>query len=1647
MADESNSLTRWANAAQAAYALFDSGRSDRSELLEAGKGDFVSSEVARFLGEVPDPYGPSPQGFERINHQSNEPSGFSATVFVEKTTGKYVLAIRGTEEITDIEEDIHRIGVQGFAGDQLVSLYRYYKKLTTPAGLAVRYSDEEVSMLQAIRLGIGTRPLSLLSLPLDMHKLRLELESDVGLTLAPGVRDSIIPAGAPIVVTGHSLGGHLALLFGRFFPEVTEHVYTYNAPGISPLGEITLRAMGIAPIAPSLVTNVSAVMGEEAISRIWSKPGEKIGIATEFGTLLHEHSIVPLTDTLALYGALETLSPGTMNATAVSGIISAASPFPEDRIEKVLDGLGALLDVGNLPTLVARTGEDRAERDDYFRNLYAVLDYRDPERDYQIGSLAGKSSLQMSALAASSDGVIFALDRLIPLYADNADLADFDGSIFTGSWIASRAQMLEGMLENNSLNRPYGTTNSLDSVVYRDIDSGLIFAELDQYQESAALPLASAPLERPRLLAFLQDATYRRTVIFGSRSVVDGDDLAGVAGDDYLYGDAGDDDIDGGPGDDYLEGGAGNDVLVGGAGNDLLDGGSGTDRLEGGPGYDSYLYGAGLDDDTIADRDGRIFAGITPLTGGRGANGNYQSPDGRFSYRLDGDLNAGGTLTINGRLKVENFRNGDLGIRLGESFVPDDAPPPASPGSTLLTGDYDYSGHLDELTHTQYLGFDEYGNPNEDAIASPHPGRVDTYEEFPGTPGATHFVSGGGDDVLQDILGGDDWLELGAGDDAGWGGTGDDTVEGGPGRDIVAGGRGNDVLYAGSSETKTADLDDEAVAASPDAGGLLSGGDGNDFIYGDAGDNLIEGGAGDDLILAGAGDDWIGADVAALAAAERYRIVPPNNDWVNREVDILWNPFQDLPIYALGAPAVFGMPRGASINGRQISATPSSTDGRDYIDAGAGNDTIFAGGGDDFVIGGSGDDYIDPGAGRDTILGGAGRDYIASWFGDSLGDDIEGGDGDDFIADGASEGNRVDGGAGNDYLWSGSGTDLISGGDGNDSLYSFGGDDVLLGGAGDDTVRYGGSGHAILAGGPGDDFLSAGLQFYNGSATLVWAPGDGSDRGLAMGGSVILQLGGAGPGEVSVEYVANVVVPELAIEDVPDATGSGFRFTFDGGADSFLLLEATDYFEGASLSLRFDDGTTWDDAYLRSLAAPPGAPADPIVLGGTGAADVVYGSEGADHFASSGGDDWLVGGAGDDVYEHALGDGFDEIEDSGGGRDALRFSAGIAPADVSVFAAGGDFILAAGEGGVRIRGGRTAAGAIERVEFTDGTLWAPADLEARAELLPANRAPAMPASFGRVAVDPGQTVQVTLPGDAVSDPDRFDAVSLYAITADGERLPGWLNFDAASRTLAGTPAESDAGMHEILFIATDSSGAASAASLTIAVGPDQPAPEAPPASEMPPAASAPPAGGGRAALALDAAAPAASVEPAGRAEMGAEAFSAPALLPAILPPSGNEAVSVASDAAVRVRADPHFAFADSADPAFRAVQHQLDALLQTGRANLGERYAEAVREFEERRLEREEAPTPPPTEEEIEAWNAAMHSWHDRNPGFAETELGTSDGAWSLGWGLPGAQQGALGDVYSGAATPGLANPGALARLQGAAPAPALSEGLSQIRP
>ena len=114
----------------------------------------------------------------------------------------------------------------------------------------------------------------------------------------------------------------------------------------------------------------------------------------------------------------------------------------------------------------------------------------------------------------------------------------------------------------------------------------------------------------------------------------------------------------------YMYGDAGDDVLKGTNQNDILAGNSGRDKLFGGKGHDKYR----ADNlDIIRDSDGK---GEVSLNGYilQGGVRDLSQPN-RFVYRSAGmvyewDRNTG-TLDVNG-LKIENFKNGDLGIHLQE---------------------------------------------------------------------------------------------------------------------------------------------------------------------------------------------------------------------------------------------------------------------------------------------------------------------------------------------------------------------------------------------------------------------------------------------------------------------------------------------------------------------------------------------------------------------------------------------------------------------------------------------------------------------------------------------------------------------------------------------------------------------------------------------------------------------------------------------------------------------------------------------------------------------------------------------------------------------------------------------------------------------
>ncbi|HEX4879694.1 MAG TPA: hypothetical protein VFV39_07615, partial [Limnobacter sp.] len=182
-------------------------------------------------------------------------SGFSATLFQDKQ-GLKVFAIRGTEAniATQVPADLVLadflgIGTCGYANIQGIEMCRYWKRLMTPGGQVVSYSDDEIRSLYALLLGpiLGNDLLKLPAFAIlsdgGYQTFAQTLRKDLGIESGtPG--KSIVAPGEQVNVTGHSLGGHLAMLFSRIFPNNVNEVVTLNAPTFYSHGDAFLNRLG-----------------------------------------------------------------------------------------------------------------------------------------------------------------------------------------------------------------------------------------------------------------------------------------------------------------------------------------------------------------------------------------------------------------------------------------------------------------------------------------------------------------------------------------------------------------------------------------------------------------------------------------------------------------------------------------------------------------------------------------------------------------------------------------------------------------------------------------------------------------------------------------------------------------------------------------------------------------------------------------------------------------------------------------------------------------------------------------------------------------------------------------------------------------------------------------------------------------------------------------------------------------------------------------------------------------------------------------------------------------------------------------------------------------------------------------------------------
>lgn len=1135
-------------------------------------------------------------GWTIPSYHPNDESGFAANIFQNNV--ETVLAIRGTEAnliealpfvgdtgLQDlIRTDLIDIGIAGFALEQTVSLANYVMRLqagTSDNGVAqislhskvVLWGQDPGVALPHIKISSGVGPIGT-----DTYFWLEAGQPTTGL----GILDD-----GGVTVTGHSLGGHLAVLAIRLFPDLFEEAVTFNAPGFDPITSFALTDQFVALIGQALGITPAATFGDvagrvTAIESEGSAPGDDpslvaslvtgipVGEEVQIHTEKNSHSMDQLMDDLAVHSLIARLNPA-LELGQLHRFYDSAASNAGSTDETILQSLARVI-LGEEPILdhvdAGLVSHGDFGRRSTIHDLVVDLTAAIEAMELTLEPLWELSAPELADLALNAVEYRVALTFLDPfiirgneaLYSNPADEV---GVIFDSQsadyWLA-RSQMLLALLDHGLADGSHDGSQQ-DFITYVDELSGNEF-------------VAIKPQDG--------DATH---VFFGGVAESGTLELSGTDGDDALFGGAGMDSLQGGMGVDRLDGGGGADFLIGGGGAGWQDD-IAADVLVGGYGADTYIAGNG---DIILDSDRRVIdivlngfsmAQTYNLTG----DGVYQTEDGTRTLEIVGsdahlsvvDVAASATIVIRDFLPLGMpFVDGDFGISL------------VGPGEDTGPG----------------MSFSIVGTEQDDHPWNPHPDA----EHLLGTDGNNGIAGLGGNDYIISLAGAD-IVDGGPGDDfihnlplaPGFLDTDGDLFLGGSGDDVLAGNGGDDWLIG-------SDGSDVIQAASGDD--LLEGGGGDDLIFGGYGTDAIYGGAGDDRILADepshevSASDWAaaGGDVSALDVFDADPAEVPGNLGQSGNDNVWGGPGRDSLDGGGGDDVLFGEWGGDGLNGGHGDDVLEGGHGDDSLRGGYGADRLYGGEHMDSLFGGEGDDVLDGGDsddrlrgdyGDDLLLGGAGsdryyfeeyegwdvimevagnpfdrnsmfmpmgqsaQDYLVSrsgndlviahvyeesgivlegWFSGTFHMDVRFDDAvwnaSDLDALAIGQGSRWDdfvyGGDHGVTLFGREGDDVILGGTGDDMIHAGVGDDALVGGEGDDVLDGGAGGDEVI-GGEGDDVLIAGGTGAAFAVDSMWG-GNGSDVYVASGqpGATMYVVDfGANPDDQDVMVLPDSITPD-----------------------------------------------------------------------------------------------------------------------------------------------------------------------------------------------------------------------------------------------------------------------------------------------------------------------------------------------------------------------------------------------------------------------------------------------------------------------------------------------------------------------------------------
>lgn len=746
-------------------------------------------------------------------------------------------------------------------------------------------------------------------------------ETGVVSTVAP-----LVPTGTSFTVTGHSLGGYLATGLKLAQSDSAQPLfnisdaYLFNSPGLGGVWgnvpDLYQAFFGYPASGPEGIWNLQGLNGISLVAGLGIQLTEPLRVFNEYSDPLGNHSIVPLTATLALMAAISDLT-GVESVPVLNALINASGLNSGQVPEVALDCLRrVVLSTGAEPPATPLENFDA-----FYTNLTALV----TSTEYQSLKSQGAQLLDLSSCTA---------DQLVALaQADSAQ----GQAVCQALWVLSPLALVSATTSAHGYHSQPAEFWQARATMLERLDWFGIH-ELKAYDPTYVLQPGAHQFEA-------ESAAYFD--VGTQLSIQKGPLFANLRLTKFGASDA--DTLKGGGVSDTLFGGAGADSLEGDRGADWLVGGLDDDRLSGGQGADTYVYRPG---------DGKDW--IDTFWAGDGAQDTLRMDNIRFDEVRIGHENYALYLEFGGirAITVYNWYLLTPDYRLKDIQLSD---------RTLTT---------DQLTE---LGLTAYGTNGNDAVyATPYwSNTVYAYaghDTVSGSSGQDTVYGGLGNDSIRGGYG-HDWLygnedaDVLAGEqghDTLVGGTGNDTLRGGADPDTYryAVGDGCDTIYAYGAGEGAVDL---LVLTD-----LLS--SQVTFTHSQQ-DLLVQSGGATIIVVNG----WysLSADYrlsalqfldGSLTTDEVTARGLPIQGTANRDT-LYATAYWDQALYGYGGnDTLYGSTGNDSLYGGADNDRLSAWSGQDSLDGGSGVDYLFGEAGHDTLIGGIGSDFLSGGPGDDVFI-------------------------------------------------------------------------------------------------------------------------------------------------------------------------------------------------------------------------------------------------------------------------------------------------------------------------------------------------------------------------------------------------------------------------------------------------------------------------------------------------------------------------------------------------------------------------------------------------------------------------------------------------------------------------------------------------------